>query len=231
MSSTRGSGGRKLRALDLFCSAGGAAMGLHQAGFEVTGVDIEPQPEYPFKFIQGDALAFDARGFDLIWASPPCQFRTAYKRRPEHVRESPNFIPATQAKLRALNTHYIIENVEGAREFLHEPVKLCGSMFGLDVQRHRLFETTFACPQLPCDHSVWTPRFKPATNRANLRKTVEVGVWRIPLEVQRRAMGIDWMSLDRLSESIPPAYGKWLGEYGRAAILEDRRLGIRRGSK
>lgn len=202
-----------LRALDLFCCAGGASAGLAAAGFDVTGVDVEPQPEYPFRFVQANALDFGVSGFDLIWASPPCQAFTAYKRRPGHVAPRDNLIPDTRAKLVASGIPYIIENVVGAP--LLNPTMLCGSMFGLDVQRHRLFEASFQLYQPKCDHSRWTARFPPATNRKNKRKTVEVGVWRIPLETQRAAMGIDWMSVAKLSQAIPPAYSKCLAMWWR----------------
>ena len=204
--------GAAVRALDLFCCAGGASAGLSRAGYEVSGVDCEPQPEYPFAFEQLDALSLSLaylRTFDLIWASPPCQAFTAYRRRKGHVREALNLIPQTRALLRAAGVPSIIENVVGAP--LERPVRLCGSMFGLDVQRHRIFETSFPCEQMACDHSIWAPRFPGATNRAPMsRKTVEVGVYRIPLAAQRAAMGIDWMSLGRLSQAIPPAYSEWL---------------------
>lgn len=193
------------RALDLFCGAGGVSMGLHRAGFDVVGVDIEPQPEYPFEFVQGDALAAELDGFDLVHG---------------HVAPRLNLIPAVRAKLIAAGCAWSIENVPGAP--LIDPVVLCGSMFGLDVRRHRLFEASFPIPQPPCRHELHTPRFPQATNRANLRRTVEVGVWRIPLEVQRAAMGIDWMSLGRLSQAVPPAYAEHVG---RAALahLDARR--------
>jgi DNA (cytosine-5)-methyltransferase 1 len=197
-----------VRALDLFCGAGGVSMGLHRAGFEVTGVDLAPQPRYPFAFVQADALTVDLAGFDFIWASPPCQAFTAYKRRPEHVAPRPNLIPAVRAKLVKAGIPYVIENVPGAP--LREPVTLCGSMFGLDVRRHRLFETSVPVLAPPCDHGSQAPRFAPATNRTNLRRTVEVGVWRIPLAVQQAAMGIDWMELPELSQAIPPAYSEFL---------------------
>jgi DNA (cytosine-5)-methyltransferase 1 len=209
-------------ALSLFCGAGGDSDGLHRAGFDVVGVDIEPMPEYPRRtgltFVQADALTFPLEGYDFIWASPKCQFATAYKRRTGHVAESPNMIPMVRERLIASGVPYVIENVEGAREHLRGPVVLCGSMFNLDVQRHRLFEASFALEQLSCKHSIWTPRFPPATNRANLRRTVEVGVWRIPLEVQRHAMGIDWMSLETLSQAIPPAYAEWIGNAAMKAV-------------
>jgi DNA (cytosine-5)-methyltransferase 1 len=198
-----------LRALDLFCCAGGAGKGLAEAGFDVTGVDIAPQPRYQFRFLQADALTVELDGFDFVWASPPCQGFTAYKRRPGHVAERPNQIPAVREKLRAWGGPYVIENVPGAP--LENPLVLCGSMFGLDVQRHRIFECNFPVLAPPCDHSRWTPRFPPATNRTNLRKTVEVGVWRIPLETQQRAMGgLEWMELHELSQAIPPAYSEFL---------------------
>jgi len=201
------------RALDLFCGAGGASMGLHRAGFEVVGVDHKPQPHYPFEFHQGDATAFPLDGFDLIWASPPCQAFTAYKRRPRHVAPSPNLIPLMRMRLWASGIPHVIENVPGAP--LESPVQLCGSSFGLDVRRHRIFECSFAVLAPACDHSWQTPRFPPATNRTNLRSTVEVGVWRIPLDVQQRAMGIDWMTRKELSQAIPPAYSEHLARYAK----------------
>ena len=207
-----------MRALDLFCGAGGASMGLYRAGYEVTGVDLSPQPSYPFEFVQGDALNVPLDGYDLIWASPPCQHSTAYSRRPGHVRPCENLIAATRSRLKTVATPYIIENVPGSREHLHDPVQLCGSSFGLDVRRHRLFETNF--PVLPptCNHGWQTPRFAPATNRTNLRRTVEVGVWRIPLEVQQLAMGIDWMTRPELSQAIPPAYAEFLARQALKTI-------------
>lgn len=201
-----------MRALDLFCCAGGASRGLAQAGYEVVGVDLEPQPEYPFAFVQADALTFPLDGFDFIWASPPCQAFTAYKRRPDHVAPKPNLIPAVRARLRthhrATGVPYVIENVMGAP--LENAVVLCGSMFMLDVRRHRQFEASFVLTPPPCNHAAQTPRFAQATNRKNRRSTVEVGVYRIPLAVQRAAMGIEWMSLGKLSQAIPPAYAEWI---------------------
>jgi len=200
------------KALDLYSGAGGAAAGIAKAGYEVTGIDIRPQPNYPFDFMQGDALCTSIeylREFELIWASPPCQFATAYRRRPGHVKPSQNLIPKTRELLRAAGVPWVLENVPGARSQLRSPMMLCGSSFGLDVRRHRYFESSFLIPALECAHHRQTPRFPPAGNRTNLRSTVEVGVWRIPLETQQRAMGgCEWMTLKELSQAIPPAYSE-----------------------
>lgn len=211
------------RLLDLFCCGGGAAMGYHRAGFDVVGVDIEPQPDYPFEFHQADALEFSLDGFDAVHASPPCQSFTAYRRKGHGVGDGyPDLIDPMRARLIASGLPYVIENVAGAP--LRNAIMLCGSSFGLDVRRHRYFESNLTLLALPCDHSWQTPRFAPATNRTNLRRTVEVGVWRIPLDVQQRAMGVDWLPLRKLSEAIPPAYTEHLGRQLRAAIEQRPQL-------
>jgi len=205
----------KPKLLDLFCGAGGASMGYHRAGFDVVGVDIAPQPNYPFEFFQGDALAIDLAGFDIIHASPPCQSFTAYKRRPNHVKVEnyPNLIPQVREMLMATDLPYIIENVPGAP--LRSPIRLCGSSFGLNVRRHRMFEVSVPLLAPPCDHA-WqkaSGSFPAATNRgANSRWTVQIGSWNTKLAVQKEAMGIEWMTLEELSESIPPAYTEWIGK-------------------
>jgi len=186
-------------------------MGYHQAGFDVVGVDIEPQPDYPFEFHRADALDYPLDGgYAAIHASPPCQAFTAYKRRPNHVLPCPDLIWLARKRLIGTGLPYVIENIPKAP--LLNPIQLCGSSFRLDVRRHRLFESNVPMLAPPCDHSWQTPRFPQATNRKNLRSTVEVGVYRIPLVVQQKAMGIDWMKLDELSEAIPPAYTEWIGE-------------------
>jgi len=218
------------RLLDLFCGAGGAAMGYHRAGFDVVGVDIRPQPNYPFRMIVADALDWlhdvlmcqrtglqDAQGFptkyDAIHASPPCQAFTAYRRKGHGVGDGyGDLVTQTRELLNATGLPWVIENVEGAP--LRSPLMLCGSMFDLDVQRHRYFETDWPVddPTWPCRHRIWAPRFPAATNRSpGSRRSVEVGVWRIPLDVQQAAMGIDWMTLEELSEAIPPAYTEFIG--------------------
>lgn len=216
------------RLLDAFCCAGGAAMGYHRAGFDVVGVDIAPQPNYPFEFHQGDAVEFVAEHgheFDAIHASPPCQSFTAYRRKGHGVGEGYlNLIPPARTALRTTGRPYVIENVEQARPELIGPVRLCGSSFGLDLRRHRLFETSWPVVPPPCDHGWQTPRFPCATNRTNLRSTVEVGVYRIPLAVQRAAMGIDWTTLPELSQAIPPAYTEYVGASLLAHLSEPTSL-------
>jgi len=209
-----------MKALDLFCCAGGASAGLAEAGFEMTGIDIDPQPNYPFEFFQADALCVDiswVREFDFVWASPPCQFATAYKRRPGHVAPSENLIPKARALLLAAGIPFVIENVPGARGELRDPVMLCGSSFGLDIRRHRYFEAGgFDLAGLACDHAWQTPRFPPATNRTNLRSTVEIGVWRIPMATQFAAMGgCEWMERRELSQAIPPSYARYIAQSWR----------------
>jgi DNA (cytosine-5)-methyltransferase 1 len=190
-------------------------MGYHRAGFDVVGVDLEPQPHYPFEFVQDDALSYaieHAHRYDAIHASPPCQWGTAYARRPGHVRPSENMIEDTRLILLHAYRPFVIEQPEHGRPHMRHPVTYCGSSFGLDVRRHRLFEASgFGIAAPTCNHAWQTPRFKQATNRANLRRTVEVGVWRIPLEVQQQAMGIDWMTREELSQAIPPAYTEHIG--------------------
>lgn len=216
---------RRPRLLDLFCGAGGAAMGYHQAGFDVVGVDIEPQPNYPFTFYRDDASRWTAptlKMFDVVHASPPCQAFTAYQRRPDHVRLRPDLIPEVRFNLVDAGVPFVIENVRGST--LRSPFQLCGSSFGLDVRRHRWFESSVEVLAPPCDHSWQLPRFPNSTNRTNLRSTVEVGVWRIPLSVQRAAMGIQWMTLEELSQAIPPVYTRWIGEQLLAA--QSSRFGV-----
>ena len=205
------------RLLDLFCGAGGCSVGYDRAGFDVTGVDIEDHPDYPFPFMREDArdvlwalIKGEIGPFDVVHASPPCQAFTAYRRRGDGVGNNyPDLIYTVRTLLNRWGGTYVIENVPGAP--LVNPVQFCGSSFGLDVRRHRLFESNAPLMAPPCIHGTQRPRFAQATNRANLRKTVEVGVWRIPLAVQQRAMGIDWMTLEDLTEAVPPAFTEHIG--------------------
>lgn len=202
--------------LDLFCGAGGATRGYMQAGFEVTGVDLMPQRHYVGDhLVMGDALEYAARyghTYDAIHASPPCQKWSAYRRRGDGVGEGYlDLIGPTRDLLWRLDKPSVIENIEGAP--LQHPLNLCGSMFDLDVRRHRWFEASFPIAAPTCRHEIWTRRFPPSTNRTNLRFTVEVGVRRIPIDIQRAAMGIDWMSREELSQAIPPAYTQYVGQH------------------
>lgn len=131
----------KPRLLDLYCGAGGSAMGWHRAGFDVTGVDIAPQPDYPFEFHQGDALDFLAEHgheFDARHASPPCQASCALTKGTNKGRTYLNLIPATREALATFDGPSVIENVQGAD--IRRDLTLCGEMFGLGVIRHRYFE-------------------------------------------------------------------------------------------
>lgn len=143
---------------DLFCGAGGAAMGLHRAGFDVEGWDIKPQPHYPFTFHLGNALDADLTGFDFVWASPPCQPHSALKTMP-NAKHHDDLIPATREKLIAWGGPYIIENVPGSTT-LSPVAMLCGTMFDLgtadgqaELRRHRYFESNIFLTSLVCRHS------------------------------------------------------------------------------
>ncbi len=197
------------RALDLFCCSGGASMGLHNAGFDVVGVDIEPQPRYPFKFIQADAMTFDLSGFDFIWASPPCQGYSGLT--PKHAKSRhEKLIPALRERLIKNGKPFCIENVAGARKELKNPTMLCGSMFGLRTQRHRFFETSFqlSAPS-KCDHSI-IPLLVTTASKASREKRFKLGMKPKSVENAPEAYGIDWMDFNGLKEAIPPAYAEYI---------------------
>lgn len=199
-----------LRVLDLFCGAGGAAMGLHRAwpDAEIVGVDIKPQPRYPFRFTQMDWRVYvelPPGDFDFYWASPPCQYYSVVTPRKDKWRH-PDLIANVRDFFKRLEGKpYVIENVIGAKKELREPLMLCGSMFGLRTRRHRLFETSFPCSSpRPCNHSLrpLLVTTAGANSRAigNLKSTKNA-----PL-----AYGIDWMTGDGLKEAIPPAYSEYI---------------------
>jgi DNA (cytosine-5)-methyltransferase 1 len=212
------------RLLDLFCCAGGAAEGYVRAGFEVVGVDIKPQPRYPYAFIQHDALRLDQRflrSFDAIHASPPCQRFSDLAKRNGNADEWPDLIAPVRRILIDSGKPYVIENVEGAP--LIDPIMLCGTMFPLcRVIRHRLFEVSHRGGLL----WDWTPQHRkhPLVYTRDKRKTHygKLNEWTSPVQVTgggncskaaaADAMGINWMTKNELNEAIPPAYTQWIGQ-------------------
>ncbi len=227
------------RVLDLFCKAGGVSMGLHMAGFDVYGIDIEPQPNYPFRFKQADALSLSPgwirRNFDAVVGSPPCLGYTNLAKLYPHIKHA-KLIPATRDLMEETGLPYIIENVENASKEMIDPIKLCGSSFGLRVRRHRLFETGggFCIANTPpCSHA-WQQRHKPYLIRLSASRNYSRESGTIPVHgssgqllnagntrfnthvdynvfIASVAMGIDWMNLVELCQAIPPIYTYWLG--------------------
>jgi DNA (cytosine-5)-methyltransferase 1 len=183
------------RLLDLFCGAGGAAMGYHQAGFEIVGVDIKPQPHYPFEFHRANALTFPLDGFDAIHASPPCQHYANVTRWRGDPDDHPDLIAPIRERLIAAGNPWVIENIFEAP--IRPDFVLCGSMFGLRVRRHRLFETSWGNPilQPPCSYHGRLLPFMHKGERA-----------------YADAMGCTWMTKEEAREAIPPAYTRFIGE-------------------
>lgn len=199
--------------IDLFCGAGGAAMGLHQAwpDAQIIGVDVNPQPRYPFNFIQADAMTFGLDGADFVWASPPCQCYTCLK----SVFDSskyPDLVEPVRERLEASGIPFVIENVVGAP--LRKDVMLCANYFGLRSYRHRIFEASFKIEQ---------PEHPKHVVRVNRRKKNRRGHWDaggfvtvvgdIGSYVGPKAMGIDWMTGNELSQAIPPAYSRYIAQH------------------
>lgn len=205
----------KPKALDLFCCAGGAGYGLMLAGYDVTGYDINPQPRYPGRFIQGDAfdvLNGDLSQYDLIWASPKCQAHSRLTPT-EHKGNHEIQLPTVLEILRAQNTPYIVENVEGTQIYMQNPIFLCGTMFGLNIWRHRWFEignvdTFFMLP--PCNHSGIPVLISGSPRRNGSRKEPST-------EERRQAMQTPWMTRKDMDQAIPPAYSKFLAEQIKSA--------------
>ncbi|MER6139278.1 SAM-dependent methyltransferase [Streptomyces sparsogenes] len=208
------------RLLDAFCCQGGASMGYHLAGFDVTGVDIAPQPRYPFRFIQAEAVEFireHGAEFDFIHASPPCQHDSECQR----IRGNPHpdLIAPTRAALKSTGRPWVIENVRGAVPKLRQPVMLCGPMFGLATYRHRYFEPggglTLTAPEHPA-HTV---------PQAKMGRPVPPGWYGqyvgnfSGVAQARRVMGVEWMNRDGIRECIPPAYARHVGAAFLAAPL------------
>lgn len=223
------------RLLDLYCGAGGAGMGYHRAGFDVVGVDLEPQRSYPFEFVQMDVFEYlsdpglVARCFDAIHASPPCQAYSAGKNM-WHGRlpadRHPDLVGPTRQALVATGLPWVIENVVGAP--LLDPITLCGDSFGLGVKRHRLFESSVFMWNPPAcrpDHplfvvSVFGGGALSRTLPLGSRKNFMQGRVHVAHAEASIHMGIDWMRRDEMSQAIPPAYTEWVGSRLLTALEE-----------
>lgn len=202
--------------LDTFCCQGGASVGYDRAGFDVVGVDINPQPRYPYEFHQGDALKFileNHERFAAFHASPPCQLHT--KAQKIMGNDHPDFIDATRAVFELIGKPWVIENVVGAP--LRDPIMLCGPMFGLETYRHRLFESNV--PLLVPEHATHTV---PTTKMGRTPREGEfmhvVGNFS-GVERGREVMGMPWANRDGLREAIPPLYATHVGKQLMAALV------------
>ena len=208
--------GRRPRLLDLYCKQGGAAKGYADAGFDVTGVDKDPQPRYPYPFVQADAVAFVlAHGaeFDFIHASPPCQHDTDCQR--IQGNDHPDLIAPTRAALESTGRPWVIENVGGAVPKLNAPVMLCGPMFALETYRHRFFEPGGGFRLGQPDHPAHT------VPQAKMGRPVPPGWYGqyvgnfSGVQAARDVLRVPWMNRDGIRECIPPAYARHIG---RAAL-------------
>ncbi|NUP24125.1 MAG: DNA cytosine methyltransferase [Streptomyces sp.] len=208
-----------LTVLDLFCCQGGAGMGYYLAGFEVTGIDLSPQPRYPFAFVQGDALAYLAEHgteFDLIHASPPCQGYSDAQ--VLQGREHPMLIAPVRELLEQTGRPWVIENVPGARAELRDPVVLCGAMFGHRTYRDRYFEAggglVLPQPEHP-EHDA--PITKMGRPRRGGEMAHYVGNFS-GVQEARDDLGVPWMNRDGIRECIPPSYTRWIGRHALAHL-------------
>ncbi|MET9074204.1 SAM-dependent methyltransferase [Streptomyces sp. NPDC004232] len=210
--------GQRPRLLDLYCCQGGAGKGYDDAGFDVTGVDKDPQPRYPYRFVQADAIAFvleHGAEFDFIHASCPCQHDSDCQR--IQGREHPDLIAPTRAALETTGRPWVIENVGGAVPKLRDPVMLCGPMFGIDTYRHRFFEAGGGFRLDQPDHPAHT------VPQAKMGRPVPQGHFGqfvgnfSGVDHARRVMGVPWMNRDGIRECIPPAYAEHIG---RAALTQ-----------
>lgn len=220
----------KLKLLDLYCGAGGAAMGYSLAGFDVVGVDIKDQPRYPFEFYNGNAIEFlkaHWQEFDVIHASPPCQrYSVASKSHNGKAESHPDLVDPTRRALKETGLPWVIENVMGAP--LKNPVILCGTMFeGLRVIRHRQFESNVALTAPPCaEHPLCYTMDKRKPHYGQLDEmqafVMVNGGGNCSKAAAADAMGIDWMHKTEMNDAIPPAYTEFIGLQIAAALKADR---------
>lgn len=207
---------KKPRLLDLFCGAGGAAMGYCRIGFEIVGVDINEQPRYPFNFIQADAFDFAelfGDDFDIIHASPPCQAYSVTRFVHPH-KKYPDLIADTRTLLKQCKKPYVIENVVGAP--LVNPIMLCGTFFDLKVYRHRLFEVNFFVKQ-PI-HFKHTQTVYPQNRGGATFNDYVTVTGHCNLTISSPAMDIYWMNSKELGQAVPPAYTEYIGMYAWEAL-------------
>jgi hypothetical protein len=216
-----------IRILDVCCGAGGASAGYAQAGFDVVGVDIAPQPQYPYEFHQGDAVEFiKAHGheFDAIHASFPCQRYTKGAGRWGTRESHPDLIGPGRDAILATRLPYVIENVEEARTALISPIRLCGQMFTLGVFRHRLFEMPWFTgahpPHRTHNGRIGDGKYVTVTGNPGGHSTRD-GIQHGRLADWRTAMGITWMGSKALAQAIPPAYTHWVGQQLRSVFASD----------
>lgn len=219
--------------LDLFCCAGGASWGYHLAGFDVVGVDIAPQPNYPFPFARADAMdtlsrlldggtitverrVFRLTDFVAVHTSPPCQASSALTKGTNKGREYPQLIPETRRLLAATGLPTVLENVQGAD--VRRDLTLCGEMFELGVIRHRYFEL---------GGGLFVPQPEHVPHRGRVRGwrhgTYHDGPYvavygdgggKGSVAEWRNAMGIHWTNVRaEIAEAIPPAYTRHVGEH------------------
>lgn len=210
-----------MKILDLFCGAGLAADGYARLGLEVTGIDINPQPNYPYKFIQADALTFPLDGFDIVHASPPCQLFT----RAKHLRDAQGGTPKyldlltpTIERFKSLSVPWVIENVEAAKNLMPGAVKVCGSAFGMEIQRHRLFMSNKSLVSTTCNHKVFP--IDPISGKPR-----PWGIYHVPndsipaggrtainVEHGRKLMRVNRpISWQELKEGFPAEYTEYIG--------------------
>ncbi len=207
----------KPKLLDFFCGAGGASMGYHHAGFEVEGVDIKPQPHYPFKFYQADALEFPLEGYDAYSASPPCQeYSTSFNTMSRYSKNRyPKLLDAVRQMLIDTGQPYVIENVVGSK---YKPTQkeglqahyLCGTMFQKEYHRHRLFETSFLWLSPGKCRGKVIPKYGTGIRNRTMTLAHES---KAIVQAAAREFEIDWMIQAELTEAIPPAYTEYIGKY------------------